>query len=71
MDPLACNYNPDATCSGGGCTYPTQGAWSYGPMENNPSVSGCQQAPCGGGTYPSQDACCEAHPGNTPGCPQT
>ena len=75
-DPMACNYDPAATCHVP-CLFPTIPNWYWSNDPSNQSQHICQHAPCtfGAGNpptvYSTLNACCAAHPGSPSPCPQS
>ena len=63
-NPMACNYNPNATCFEP-CQFPTNQNYMYDNDPNNPSVNICQPAPCtyAGTVYGDLQACYAANGG--------
>ena len=63
-DPMACNYDPNATCFIP-CQYPFNQNYMYESDPNNPSVNICQPAPClyTGTVYGTLQACQTANGG--------
>lgn len=63
-DPMACNYDPNATCFIP-CQYPFNQNYMFENDPNNPSVNICQPAPClyTGTVYADLQACQTANGG--------